>query len=242
MQVGQFGAHLHAQLGVEIAERLVEQEGRGMADHGAAQRHALLLAARELAGFACQQLSDIERLGGLGHFARDAGAGGARAGQQRTQPRQTLPGVEAAHGQRQADILGHGHMRIERVGLEHHGDVAVARRQVVDAPAADVDFAAVVPFQPGDDAQQGGLAAARGAEQRQELAVGDVERDIVEDVDRAEFLGDFVQFYSGHRPGLADFCYRRYVKGAAAGLSLFRLLHRLAIYRTCLFIWGNAGP
>jgi len=46
------GAHLHAQLGVEVGERLVEQEHLGIAHDGTAHSDALALAARELLGLA----------------------------------------------------------------------------------------------------------------------------------------------------------------------------------------------
>ena len=38
------------------------------------------------------------------------------------------------------EVVAHRHVRIERVVLEDHRDVAVARRDVVDAPAADRDL------------------------------------------------------------------------------------------------------
>jgi hypothetical protein len=44
------GAHLHAQLGVEIRQRLVEQEHLRIAHDGAAHGDALALAARKLRG------------------------------------------------------------------------------------------------------------------------------------------------------------------------------------------------
>jgi hypothetical protein len=72
-------------------------------------------------------------------------------------------------------------MRIERVGLEHHGDVAVLRCDVIDQPFADADLAAGSLLQPGDHAQQRGLAAARRADQDDELAIGDFKIDRVQD-------------------------------------------------------------
>jgi hypothetical protein len=45
VQSGQLGAHGHAELCVEIGERLVHQEGGGLADHRASHGHALALAA-----------------------------------------------------------------------------------------------------------------------------------------------------------------------------------------------------
>ena len=58
MELGDLGAHVHAQLGVEVAERLVHQEDARPPHHGAGERHALLLAARELRRLARQQALD----------------------------------------------------------------------------------------------------------------------------------------------------------------------------------------
>jgi hypothetical protein len=56
------GAHLHAQLGVEVGERLVEQEDLRVAHDGAAHRDALPLPARELARVAVSSASRPEDL------------------------------------------------------------------------------------------------------------------------------------------------------------------------------------
>ena len=48
VQLGDLDAHLHAQLGIEIGERLVEQEDCGLAHDGAADSDALALAAGKL--------------------------------------------------------------------------------------------------------------------------------------------------------------------------------------------------
>ena len=76
-------------------------------------------------------------------------------------------------------------MRVERVVLEHHGDVAVAGLELVDHPAADRDLAGGDRLEAGDHAQQRGLAAAGGADEDDELAVGDVEVDAVDDLGSA---------------------------------------------------------
>ena len=93
-----------------MRERLVEQEGRRIAHQGAAQRHALLLAAGELARLAVEQGLELE----LGRGALDLLA--------------ALGPGDAALAQRVFDVLRHRHVRIERVGLEHHGEVALAGR------------------------------------------------------------------------------------------------------------------
>jgi hypothetical protein len=58
------GAHLHAQLGVEVGQRLVEQEHLGIAHDRAAHRDALALAARQLRGLRSSS-SVSPRIGGF---------------------------------------------------------------------------------------------------------------------------------------------------------------------------------
>ena len=55
MQRGDLGAHRHAQFGVEVRQRLVEQEDARLAHDGAADRDALALAAGELRRPALEQ-------------------------------------------------------------------------------------------------------------------------------------------------------------------------------------------
>ncbi len=53
-------------------------------------------------------------------------------------------------------------------------------------------------LEPGDHPQRGRLAAARRAEQHEELAVGDLERQVVDRDDVAEALGHMVEHDPGH--------------------------------------------
>ena len=71
-------------------------------------------------------------------------------------------------------------MRIERIALEHHGDVAVLGGDVVDDAIADPDFALADFLQAGQQAQTGGFAAAGGADKDHEFLVGDVEVEVVD--------------------------------------------------------------
>jgi hypothetical protein len=72
--------------------------------------------------------------------------------------------------QRKRDVLFDREMRIERVTLEYHGDVARPRRQIGDDLAVDHDVAGGRLLQSSDQAHQGGLATARRTEQNQKLA------------------------------------------------------------------------
>ena len=69
MEALDLGAHLHPQLGIKIAERLVHQEHCRIAHQSAAERDALLLAAGKLARTAVEQMGDIENLRRFPHFA-----------------------------------------------------------------------------------------------------------------------------------------------------------------------------
>ena len=60
VQLGDLGARLHAQLGVEVGQRLVHQEDLRLAHDGAAQGHALALAAGELLGLAGEQVLNAQ--------------------------------------------------------------------------------------------------------------------------------------------------------------------------------------
>ena len=164
------GAHLHAQLGIEVGKRLVEQEHLGIAHDGAAHGDALALAARELARHARDVGLDVEDARRLVDAAAD------------------LLAVDAAVAQRERHVLEHRHVRVERVVLEHHGDVPVLGIELVDDTAIDGDLAGGDVLQPGDHAQQRALAAARGADEDDELAVGDFEVDAMHDLDLAERL------------------------------------------------------
>jgi hypothetical protein len=55
-------ARLHAQLGVEVRQRLVHQEDLRLADDRAAHGHALALAARQRLGLAVEVLVEVEQL------------------------------------------------------------------------------------------------------------------------------------------------------------------------------------
>ena len=68
LQLLELGAHALAQLGVEIAERLVEQQDAGLDHQAAGERDALLLAAGQLARqpvLEARQVDQRERGGDL---------------------------------------------------------------------------------------------------------------------------------------------------------------------------------
>ena len=75
--------------------------------------------------------------------------------------------------QPKGDILLHAHVRKERVGLEHHVDGAFVGQGVCHVLPVDEDAPGSRGLEAGQHPQQGGLAAARAAEQTEDLALED---------------------------------------------------------------------
>ncbi len=173
--------HLLAQLLVEGAERLVEQQHPRPLDPRAGQRDALALAAREAVGLA---VAEAGKLGHLQDIADPAGYLGAR---------------QALHFQAVGNVLRHRHVREEGVGLEHEVHrpaVGPQRRHVL---AVEQDAPRVGLRETGDHAQEGGLAAARGAQQREELVLDKVEVGGLHCRDLSETLGKALKRNDGRR-------------------------------------------
>ena len=119
----QLGSGLDPKFGIEVGQWFVEQEHRRLADNRAADGDTLLLAAAEVFRLAPQEFPQPE---GLGHLV------GAL---ERVRPG-SLGG-----SQRKRDVLPHREVWIQRVVLEDHRDVAVARLQMGDVAVADGDRA-----------------------------------------------------------------------------------------------------
>ena len=71
-------------------------------------------------------------------------------------------------------------MRKERVVLEHHADIAPVRGYAADVRVVDQDLPGFGLDEPGDRAQQRGLAAAARPEKAEEFSIGEIERHLVE--------------------------------------------------------------
>jgi hypothetical protein len=90
----------------------------------------------------------------------------------------------------EGDVLRHGHVREQAVGLEHHVHVAFRGRDVRHVGALQQDPALVRSLEAGDHAQRRRLAAATRAEHREELATGNRDRHVVDGGDVVESLRD----------------------------------------------------
>ena len=161
VQLDDLGAHGGTQLGIQVGQGLVQQEDCRVTNHCTAQSNTLTLTTGQSLGLAVQQVLDLQDLGSLVHALVDL----------------VLRGL--AQLQTESDVLVNGHVGVQSVALEHHGDITILRGNVVDQTAADVHFALGDLLQTGDHAQGGGLAAAGGSNQHDEFLVLNVQVEVV---------------------------------------------------------------
>ncbi len=155
LQRPDLAAHLDAQLGVEIGERLVEQQ------HVRPITTARAIATR----CSCPPESWCGQRG-----AKSSSCTSLRACA--TRRLISSPAILAGP-QSVGDVVADREVGKHRIVLEHHAGVAPVRRQRVDALGAEQDAAAVERAEPRHHAQERSLAAAGRPQQREELAVAD---------------------------------------------------------------------
>ena len=180
LNLHQFEPRLDAKLRVKVAQRLIEQKYRWLADDRTTNRDALLLPAREVLRFARRQGAEAER---VGNFLR--ACEGIRS--------RRFRGTQG-----EGDVLQYREVRVQGVILEHHRDVAIFRLQSIHDASVDRDLSTADLFQAGEHAQGGRLAAAGGAHQNGERAVGEDDVDIVDDDGRAVLLAHLVEPHLCH--------------------------------------------
>jgi hypothetical protein len=88
-------------------------------------------------------------------------------------------------------------VREQRIGLEHHVDRTRVGRHARHVGAFDDDAAFARHLEAGQHAQQRGLAAAGAAQQREQLARGDIEVDAGDRGNVTEALHDTVDADQG---------------------------------------------
>ena len=151
---------LHAQLRVEVRERLVHEESLGAPHDRAPHGDALALTAGQRARLPLQERLEPEDARRLFHARVDLGL------------------LLLAKLEPEGDVVVDREMRIERVALEDHRDVAVARRHVVHDAVADAQDPLADLLEPGDHPKGRRLAAPRRPDENHELAVLDPEAHI----------------------------------------------------------------
>ena len=166
--------------------RLVHDDDARLVDQRPADGGQLLVRHRQPLDVGVE----VQREAELADDRLGRGAGAARG----VQP----PAVGDSRGE--DDVLGHGEVREEREVLVDDLDAALDGGDGVHRPvgdAVDDDLAGVGLLRPGDDLDEGGLAAAVLAGQAVHLARQQVERDALEGGDPAVGLADVTDLEHG---------------------------------------------
>ena len=146
--------------GIERGQRLIEQEDVGLKHQRARQGDALALAAGELRGAAGFLAGEADQFQGFAHAAID------------------LCGAMTL--ETELHVAARGEVRKQGVILEHGADVALIRLALIDDLAVEQDVAGGGLLEAGDQAQRGGLAASGRAQQGEETAPRNGERDVTD--------------------------------------------------------------
>ena len=155
--------HLLAELAVERTERLVHEHDLRLEDQCSRNCHALLLPPRKLVRPPVPEAAKLHHVEHPGDAPLD------------------LRLARLAHLQGVGDVLEHRHVREQGVVLEHHADVALVRRQVVDGAPFENDVAVGGGFESGEHHQAGGLARPGRTQHGQEFTAVDVEVEFLDD-------------------------------------------------------------
>ena len=139
-------AELFANLGVERAERLVEQKQAWLDGEGARERDTLALAAGQLRRITLLQTLELNQLDELERSLADLGG--------------TRPLIAGTHLQAESDIAEHGHVPEQRIVLEDETHIARLHRQMKRILSVKGHAAGSRLVEPGQDAEESRFAGA----------------------------------------------------------------------------------
>ena len=178
--------HLHvlAELQVESAERLVQEQDTRLVDERTAERDPLLLSSGQLLRLTLGETTETDELEHLGD------------------PPLELILRDALALEPEGDVVLDRHVREERVALEHRVDVPLVGRQSDDVLVAEEDPPLGRLLEAADHPQRRRLAAPGGAKHREERASRDLDRDPVDGDRVVEPLDDVLEADVGGRLSL----------------------------------------
>ena len=162
MDLFQFDAQGPCGERIEAAQRLVVQCAPRFDDDGATHGHPPTLAAGERSRQTVQQFLQAQhRRGG-------------------PDPAPDLVALDAARDGPERQVAPDRQVWVQRVFLEDHGDVAIARRHSGGRSPVEPDRSAGDLFEAGDEPQQRRLAAAGRTQHGDDLGVSDVQIEVAE--------------------------------------------------------------
>ena len=120
MQLGNLNSHLYTQLCVQVGQRLIHQEHLGVTYDSTSHSHTLSLTTGQSLRLTIQQLLQIQNPGCfLNHLIN-------------------LILGNLSQFQTKRHIVIYGHVRIQSVVLEYHGDIPVLGLYIVHNPVTNL--------------------------------------------------------------------------------------------------------
>jgi hypothetical protein len=156
MKLDQLGPHLGTKSGVKVRKRLVKKEQGGLTQEGAAQRHSLSLASRQLAGLPIEQVTQAEHVSDVAH------------------PRSYIGLGLLAHPWSEGQVSADRHVRVKRIALKDHRYVTFTGPKQRDVAISDLDLAIGSQFQTCEEPEGRGLPTARRTHQDEHFALMDI--------------------------------------------------------------------
>ncbi len=156
-----------SQFGIQVRQWFIQEEGLGITDHGSAQGDPLFLAAGESLWLTVQQFVQLKQRSRFPDFPVDLVLG------------------HFAQFQRKGQVFIDRHVRIQRIILEHHGDVPLLGLHIVDQLITDIEFSGGDLLKARDHAQHRGFPAPRGTDQDQEFLIFDLQIELTDGLDAA---------------------------------------------------------
>ena len=157
---------LQSQTGIQVGKGFVQQQNTGHLNQRTGDRNTLLLTTGQLVGLTLHQLVDLHQLGSL------------QGTLQHGFLRHLVSALQVLQGEQ--DVLLDGHVGVQCVVLEHQADATVFSRQLCNIVLTKEDLTAGGLLQAADHVQGRTLAAAGGAQQADQLAVGDLNVEVVD--------------------------------------------------------------
>jgi hypothetical protein len=176
--------------GAHAGRRLVEEEDARLDREGAGQLEPLLVAVGEIPGELVAPVPEAHAVEERRDPRVRLAALAAERGRPEKRADEASPGAPVP---RDPDVLAHGEVAEEADVLECPGDAeAGARvgRERGDRAPAETHLAGRRPVEPRDDVEDGGLASAVRADDREDLAGAHRQRDARDGADAAEPDGE----------------------------------------------------
>ena len=143
-----FLSHLMTQFRIQVGQGFVHQQHLRSTDKGSTERNTLTLPAAELLRFFVKVVLEFKHAGGFFDTSLHFSLG--------------KPFFSFDHTKSEGEVVANRHVRVERIGLEHHAQASSTRREMVHRYVIDADGTVRDFFQTCQHPKRRGFPTPRG--------------------------------------------------------------------------------